>query len=146
MHLSTYYLNFQIIFLKVIVDHDGGKSADGAGSTAAYISKFSIPSAQVHNRKRGADGVRIDRRSHHGLLILVLIGVFSCASVPYCDVLSFLFVRVFYYQPGNSASVGSMSFVFGDASPGALPSTTRASCLMGDVNATRLGLDRRSKR
>ena len=47
-------------FLKFIVDHDGGKSADGAGSTAAgvfsgiegwlYFSKFSRPSAQVHKQ------------------------------------------------------------------------------------------------
>jgi len=44
---------------KFIVDH--GKSADGAGSTAArlYISKFSRPSAQVHGRsehRRGRGG------------------------------------------------------------------------------------------
>ena len=39
------YLNFQKKKLKVIVDHDGGKSE---APVVLYISKFSRPSAQVH--------------------------------------------------------------------------------------------------
>ena len=54
VHLSTYYLNFQIIFLEVIVDHDGGKGADGAGSTAAgvFFQRFRDQVLKCTNRRR----------------------------------------------------------------------------------------------
>ena len=34
MHLSTYYLKFEIVFLKFIVGLDGARAPSGAGSTA----------------------------------------------------------------------------------------------------------------
>ena len=60
MHLGIYYPKFQHILLKVIVDADGGKSADGAGSTAAaYISKFrdQVPKCTAEARR---DEVALD--------------------------------------------------------------------------------------